>query len=401
MGNCWCRPAHKPTPDHPTNIHHVTASNTAPADENVYDSNGYSATSTNLTTWISQSSGSFTTIWGNNATEQIEAFTNGPIIAYSNLRAFTYAQLKAATHNFRPDMVVGKGGFGVVYKGWLKEKVMPRGIRKTAMAIKKLNPESGQGAQEWKAEVNLLGSLSHPNLVQLLGYCHEDGKFILIYEFMKKGSLNRYLFGKRSVQRLPWDTRLKVAIGTARGLDYLHSLEKPIIYRDFKSSNILLDEFYDAKIADFGLAFFGPLTDNSHVSTLVMGTLGYADPEYVSTGHLFVKSDVYSFGVVLVEMLTGLRAFDRKRPSGQRVLVDWVKPHLTKRKGLKNIMDSRLEGKYPSKEAKQIAYLAVKCLRPEPLLRPSMKEVVETLEQIEAVSLRTGDHNIHSTEQHN
>ncbi|KAF2286463.1 hypothetical protein GH714_017112 [Hevea brasiliensis] len=367
MGNCWCRPAHKPTPDHPTNIHHVTASNTAPADENVYDSNGYSATSTNLTTWISQSSGSFTTIWGNNATEQIEAFTNGPIIAYSNLRAFTYAQLKAATHNFRPDMVVGKGGFGVVYK----------------------------------AEVNLLGSLSHPNLVQLLGYCHEDGKFILIYEFMKKGSLNRYLFGKRSVQPLPWDTRLKVAIGTARGLDYLHSLEKPIIYRDFKSSNILLDEFYDAKIADFGLAFFGPLTDNSHVSTLVMGTLGYADPEYVSTGHLFVKSDVYSFGVVLVEMLTGLRAFDRKRPSGQRVLVDWVKPHLTKRKGLKNIMDSRLEGKYPSKEAKQIAYLAVKCLRPEPLLRPSMKEVVETLEQIEAVSLRTGDHNIHSTEQHN
>lgn len=119
-------------------------------DENVYDSNGYSATSTNLTTWVSQSSSSFTTIWGNNATEQIEAFTNGPSIAYSNLRAFTYAQLKAATHNFRRDMVVGKGGFGSVYKGWLKEKMMPRGIKKTAIAIKILSPASAQGAKEWK-----------------------------------------------------------------------------------------------------------------------------------------------------------------------------------------------------------------------------------------------------------
>uniref|UniRef100_A0A2C9USJ2 non-specific serine/threonine protein kinase n=1 Tax=Manihot esculenta TaxID=3983 RepID=A0A2C9USJ2_MANES len=278
MGNCWwCSPAPKPTPDHPTNIHDVGA------DENVYDSNGYSATSTNLTTWVSQSSSSFTTIWGNNATEQIEAFTNGPSIAYSNLRAFTYAQLKAATHNFRRDMVVGKGGFGSVYKGWLKEKMMPRGIKKTAIAIKILSPASAQGAKEWKAEVSLLGSLSHPNLVKLLGYCQEDGNFVLVYEFMKRGSLNRHLFGKRSVQPLPWNTRLKLAIGAARGLDYLHSLENPIIYRDFKSSNILLDEFYEAKIADFGLAFFGPLTENSHVTTRIMGTFGYADPEYIAT----------------------------------------------------------------------------------------------------------------------
>ncbi|EEF47433.1 serine/threonine-protein kinase cx32, putative [Ricinus communis] len=393
MGICWSHSAHNPTSDQ-TNIDRVTAGDTSFVDDSV---SGYSATSTNLMTWVSQSSTSFTTIWGGNVSNAMDGFTNGQFVTNPNLRAFSFAQMKAATHNFRRDMVVGKGGFGNVYKGWLKEKVPPGGIRKTAFAIKALNPTSTQGVQEWLAEVNFLGSLSHPNLVKLLGYCSDGGTYFLAYEFMKNGSLNRHLFG---IRPLSWDTRLKIAIGTAQGLYYLHTLEKPVIYRDFKSSNILLDELYNSKISDFGLAYVAPLIADSHVTTRVMGTFGYMDPEYIATGHLYVKSDVYSFGVVLVEMLTGLRAIDKKRPTEQRVLVDWIKPHLVSRIKLRNIMDSKLDGRYPLKDALKIAHLAFRCLQHNPQLRPSMKEVAETLEQIEAASVRMAGWNIQSAEQH-
>ncbi|RYR00892.1 hypothetical protein Ahy_B06g079779 [Arachis hypogaea] len=245
----------------------------------------------------------------------------------------------------------------------------------TVIAVKKLNSESLQGLEEWKSEVNFLGRLSHPNLVKLLGYCLEEAELLLIYEFMQKGSLENHLFGRGSaVQPLPWDIRLKIAIGAARGLAFLHTSEK-VIYRDFKASNILLDGAYNAKISDFGLAKLGPSASRSHVTTRVMGTYGYAAPEYVATGHLYVKSDVYAFGVVLVEMLTGLRALDPNRPSGQHNLTDWIKPYLHDRRKLKSIMDFRLEGKYPSKAAFRIAQLALRCLETEPKQRPSMKEV--------------------------
>lgn len=161
-----------------------------------------------------------------------------------------------------------------------------------------------------------------------------------------------------------------------------------MIYRDFKASNILLDGSYNAKISDFGLAKLGPSASQSHVTTRVMGTQGYAAPEYVATGHLYVKSDVYGFGVVLVEMLTGLRAIDENRPSGQHNLVDWIKPHLADRRKLKDKMDSRLAGRYPSRAAVQIAQLALSCLGSEPKMRPSMKEVVARLEEIECVKER-------------
>ncbi|KDP26841.1 hypothetical protein JCGZ_17999 [Jatropha curcas] len=392
MGICWSCSAHDDRYPPLSSVDHVSTGKLS-------SGSGLQGTSKSLISWISQPSSSFTAIWGKNSQitastiREDEAFDDGQTVINSDLRIFTFAQLKAATYNFRPDMVLGKGGFGSVYKGWLKERVPSRGIKKTAVAVKKLDSRSMQGIKEWKVEVHLLGSLSHPSLVKLLGYCWEDEKLLLVYEFMKNGSLNHHLFRKRSVRPLTWDTRLKIAIRTAQGLAYLHTLEKPIIYRDFKCSNILLDEFNNAKISDFGLAFFGPLTDNSHTTTRVMGTYGYAAPEYIATGQLFVKSDVYGFGVVLAEMLTGLRAFDTRRPSGQRNLVDWVKPHLINRRKLKNIMDSRLQGKYPPKEASKIAHLAVKCLQPNPILRPSMKEVAETLEQIEATSVR----NVHLT----
>ncbi|KVH96046.1 Protein kinase, catalytic domain-containing protein [Cynara cardunculus var. scolymus] len=177
------------------------------------------------------------------------------------------------------------------------------------------------------AEVNFLGRLSHPNLVKLLGYCYEGKELLLVYEFMQKGSLENHLFGSKN-----------------------------------------------------------SLQGQSHVTTRVMGTYGYAAPEYVTTGHLYVKSDVYGFGVVLVEMLTGMRTLDPNRPVPQRNLVDWVKPMLANRRKLKNIMDSRLEGRYPSKATGRIAQLAFTCLETEPKSRPSMKEVVETLERLDAIN---------------
>ncbi|KAF3567538.1 hypothetical protein DY000_02011977 [Brassica cretica] len=204
---------------------------------------------------------------------------------------------------------------------------------------------------------------------------------------MQKGSLENHLFRKGSVvQPLSWEMRLKIAIGAAKGLAFLHASEKQVIYRDFKASNILLDASYNAKLSDFGLAKLGPSASQSHITTRVMGTQGYAAPEYVATGHLYVKSDNYGFGVVLAEILTGLRAVDPLRPTGQQNLTDWIKPHLSERRKLRRIMDPRLEGKYPFKSAFRVAQLALKCLEPEQKNRPSMKEVVEALELVVAAN---------------
>lgn len=332
-----------------------------------------------------------------------EVYPNGgQILPHPNLRTFSFTELKTATRNFRSDTVLGEGGFGKVYKGWLDDRASSRTASGTGtvIAVKKLNSESLQGLEEWQCEVNFLGTLSHPNLVKLLGYCWEDKELLLVYEFMQKGSLENHLFGRGSaVQPLPWNIRLQIVIGAARGLAFLHASEKQVIYRDFKASNILLDGSYNAKISDFGLAKLGPSASQSHVTTRVMGTYGYAAPEYVQTGHLYVKSDVYGFGVVLVEMLTGLRALDTNRPSNQHNLVEWIKPHLSDRRKLKDKMDSRLEGRYPSRAAVQIAQLALSCLGPEPKTRPGMKEVVEKLEQIEAANERPKEPRITSRHQ--
>nr|XP_043612799.1 putative receptor-like protein kinase At5g39000 [Erigeron canadensis] len=311
---------------------------------------------------------------------------HGSIVPHPNLRVFSFAELKVATRNFQNVTVLGEGGFGKVYKAWIKDK--PNSSSKqNVVAVKKRDSNSLQGLKEWQSEVDFLGRLFHPNLVKLLGYCHEETELLLVYEFMQKGNFANHLFRRGSnVQPLPWDIRLKILIGAAQGLAFLHSSENHVIYRDFKASHILLDGSYNAKISDFGLAKLGPSDSQSHVTTRVMGTYGYAAPEYVSTGHLYVKSDVYGFGIVLVEMLTGMRALDTQRPAAQQNLGDWVKPYLADRRKLKTIMDSRLEGRYPSKAAGQIAQLALTCLGPEPKSRPSMKEVVKKLKQVYAIS---------------
>ncbi|GAB4853022.1 Probable serine/threonine-protein kinase pix13 [Ancistrocladus abbreviatus] len=353
------------------------------------------ATSRNLTSGLSQAASDATSsrisigsgVSRFSAETGDEAYPNGQISPTPNLREFTFHELKAATRNFKGDTLLGEGGFGKVYKGWLEEKQPPKSGSGLAVAVKKLNSESVQGFEEWQSEVNFLGRLSHPNLVKLLGYCWEEKELLLVYEFVQRGSLENHLFGRGStVQPLPWELRLKIAIGAARGFAFLHASADRVIYRDIKPSNILLDGVHNAKISDFGLAKLGPSPSQSHVTTRVMGTYGYAAPEYVATGHLYVKSDVYSFGVVLVELLTGLRALDTTRPNGQHTLVDWIKPYLQEKRKLKRIMDSRLEREYPPKAAAETAELALKCLRQEHKTRPSMQEVVEALEKIAATN---------------
>ncbi|MBA0842159.1 hypothetical protein Goarm_002003, partial [Gossypium armourianum] len=239
--------------------------------------------------------------------------TEGEILQSSNLKSFNFSELRTATRNFRPDSVLGEGGFGCVFKGWIDENSLTAAKPGTGLviAVKRLNQEGFQGHQEWlgsvvvilasylepslpspvtcyssstPAEINYLGQLHHPNLVKLIGYCLEDDHRLLVYEFMPKGSLENHLFRRNSYfQPLSWNLRMKVALGAAKGLAFLHSDEAKVIYRDFKTSNILLDSNYNAKLSDFGLAKDGPTGDKSHVSTRVMGTYGYAAPEYMAT----------------------------------------------------------------------------------------------------------------------
>ncbi|MQL87328.1 hypothetical protein Taro_019862 [Colocasia esculenta] len=377
---------------------------------------------------------------------------DGEILQCPSLKSFTFSELRTATRNFRPDSVLGEGGFGCVFKGWIDEHALTAAKPGTGMviAVKKLNQEGLQGHKEWlvsarwiivlsiiaclkcsnlpfsqdvcgyissyvvygerdygrlkeglvHAEVNFLGRLYHPNLVRLIGYCLEDEHRLLVYEFMPRGSLENHLFRRGSYfQPLSWNLRMKVALGAAKGLAFLHSAEIKVIYRDFKTSNILLDSNYNAKLSDFGLAKDGPTGNKSHVSTRVMGTYGYAAPEYLATGdllvpkglthfcisegHLTAKSDVYSFGVVLLEMLSGRRAVDKNRPSGEHNLVEWARPYITNKRKIFRVLDTRLEGQYALVGAQKATALALQCLSTESRFRPSMNEVVSALEDLQ------------------
>ncbi|RWR78505.1 Protein kinase domain-containing protein [Cinnamomum micranthum f. kanehirae] len=313
---------------------------------------------------------------------------DGKTFAPTTLKIFSFAELKKATRNFRPDKVLGDGSSGTVSKGWIDEMTFAptKAGSGMAIAVKKLKPDDFQGHEEWQSEVNILGSLSHPNIVRLLGYCEEEKELLLVYEFMPGGSLESLLFRRRSFfPSLSWSKRLKIAIGAARGVAFLHCSERKIIYRSVKPSDILLDLNYNAKISDFGLARNDPQAEDSHVSTCVMGTYGYAAPEYVATGRLHVNSDVYGFGVLLLEMLSGLRAIDRNRPRVQQNLVHWAKPYLSDELKVYRLMDRRLEGRYSSEGAVLAARLILACLNSDRRERPSMMEVVEALEQIQAI----------------
>uniref|UniRef100_A0A1D1YRW5 non-specific serine/threonine protein kinase n=1 Tax=Anthurium amnicola TaxID=1678845 RepID=A0A1D1YRW5_9ARAE len=310
--------------------------------------------------------------------------TEGEILSSSNLKAFSFNELKSVTRNFRPDSLLGEGGFGYVFKGWLDEESLSATRPGSGMviAVKKLKPEGFQGHKEWLTEVQYLGQLHHANLVKLIGYCSTGDNRLLVYEYMPKGSLENHLF-RRGAQPLSWAIRIKVAVGAARGLSFLHDAKCQVIYRDLKASNILLDAEFNPKLSDFGLAKAGPTGDRTHVSTQVVGTHGYAAPEYIATGRLSAKADVYSFGVVLLELLSGRRALDKTKVAIEQNLVDWAMPYLADKRRLFRIMDTRLEGQYPKKGAYAVAALAFQCLNGESKLRPRMSVVLTTLEQLQ------------------
>lgn len=301
-----------------------------------------------------------------------------------NLRVFSYSDLRHATNNFSRLLKIGEGGFGSVYKGSIKPA--EGNVDPIMVAIKKLNKDGLQGHKQWVAEVQFLGVVEHPNLVKLIGYCAVDEERgiqrLLVYEYMPNKSLENHLFN-RAYPTLPWKTRLQILLEAAQGLAYLHEgLEVQVIFRDFKSSNVLLDENFKPKLSDFGLAREGPMAGRSHVSTAVVGTYGYAAPEYIETGHLTSKSDVWSFGVVLYEIITGRRSLERNRPSGEQKLLDWVKQFPADSKKFILIMDPRLEGKFSSSAARKIAKLADNCLLKNAKDRPTMGKVIERLEEI-------------------
>ncbi|XP_011040250.1 PREDICTED: serine/threonine-protein kinase CDL1-like [Populus euphratica] len=273
---------------------------------------------------------------------------------------FTFRDLNTATKNFNHENLIGEGGFGRVYKGIIQKT-------NQVVAVKQLDRNGFQGNREFLVEVLMLSLLHHPNLVSLVGYCADGDQRILVYEYMINGSLEDHLLELAPDKKpLDWNTRMKIAEGAARGLEYLHeSANPPVIYRDFKASNVLLDENFNPKLSDFGLAKLGPTGDKTHVSTRVMGTYGYCAPEYALTGQLTAKSDVYSFGVVFLELITGRRVIDNSRPSEEQNLVSWATPLFKDRRKFTLMADPLLQGNYPLKGLYQALAVAAMCLQEE------------------------------------
>ncbi|XP_068641263.1 proline-rich receptor-like protein kinase PERK8 [Aristolochia californica] len=293
---------------------------------------------------------------------------------------FTYVELSEATNGFSEQNLLGEGGFGPVYKGCL-----PDGRE---VAVKQLKVGSSQGEREFQAEVEIISRVHHRHLVSLVGYCISDNQRLLVYDFVSNNTLHYHLHGEgRAV--LDWETTVKIAAGAARGLAYLHEDCHPrIIHRDIKSSNILLDNNFDAQVSDFGLARLA-LDSFTHVTTRVMGTFGYLAPEYASTGKLTEKSDVYSFGVVLLELITGRKPVDASQPLGDESLVEWARPLLTQALddgNFEDLVDPRLGKNYVENEMFRMIEAAAACIRHSASKRPRMGQVVRALDSLADLS---------------
>nr|XP_043617198.1 receptor-like protein kinase FERONIA [Erigeron canadensis] len=298
---------------------------------------------------------------------------HNPLLTLEGCRHFTLKEVKAATNKFNDNCIVGNGGFGKVYRGHIDNSTK-------VVAIKRLSPSSNQGFQEFKTEIQLLSKLRHVHLVSLIGYCDENEEMILVYDYMVNGTLREHLYNTNNPP-LPWKTRLNICIGAAKGLHYLHSTEKHIIiHRDVKSTNILLDENMVAKVSDFGLSKISSNDpSNTHVTTMVKGSIGYIDPEYRKSQHLRQKSDVYSFGVVLFEVLCARPVIDPWVSAEQVSLAEWGKI-CYQRGTLIEISDPNISGEVAVECLEKFGEVANSCLHEEGNVRPTMEEVVYRLE---------------------
>ncbi|KAG6708767.1 hypothetical protein I3842_06G098600 [Carya illinoinensis] len=296
---------------------------------------------------------------------------------------FSYEELVKATNGFSNENLLGEGGFGSVYKGYL-----PDGKE---VAVKQLNIGGGQGEREFKAEFEIIGRIHHRHLVSLVGYCISENRRLLVYDYVPNNTLYFHLHGEGR-PALDWATRVKVAAGAARGIAYLHEDCHPrIIHRDIKSSNILLDNNFEARVSDFGLAKLA-LDADTHITTRVMGTFGYMAPEYASSGKLTDKSDVYSFGVVLLELITGRKPVDASQPLGDESLVEWARPllnHALDDVEFKHLADPRLMN-YVGSEMFRMIEVAAACVRHSAAKRPRMGLVVRAFDSLATSDLTNG-----------
>ncbi|XP_075511243.1 proline-rich receptor-like protein kinase PERK15 [Primulina tabacum] len=289
-----------------------------------------------------------------------------------NQSSFTYNDLSVATGGFSQANLLGQGGFGFVHKG-----ILPNGKE---VAVKSLKSNSSQGEREFQAEVDIISRVHHRHLVSLVGYCIAGSQRMLVYEYVPNGTLEFHLLGSGR-PTMDFHTRLRIAIGSAKGFAYLHEDCHPrIIHRDIKTANILLDYNFEAKVADFGLAKLSSDT-NTHVSTRIMGTFGYLAPEYASTGKLTEKSDVYSYGIMLLELITGRRPIDLS--SDDDSLVDWARPILIQAAeggSYEELVDPRLENNYDHHVMLRMVASAAACIRHSARRRPKMSQIVRALE---------------------
>ncbi|KAH0918584.1 hypothetical protein HID58_026244 [Brassica napus] len=298
---------------------------------------------------------------------------------------FTWRQLQAATNNFDQANKLGEGGFGSVFKGELSNG--------TIIAVKQLSSESSQGNREFVNEIGMISGLNHPNLVKLYGCCVEKNQLLLVYEYMEKNSLALALFGKSS-HKLNWSTRQKICVGIARGLEFLHHGSTiKMVHRDIKTTNVLLDTDFNAKISDFGLARLHD-GEHSHISTKVAGTIGYMAPEYALRGHLTEKVDVYSFGIVAMEIVSGRSTVKKKGSADDVPLINWALT-LEKRGDIMEVIDPILEGDFKSEEAVRMIKVALLCTNSTLSLRPTMSEAVQMLEGDLKITSVMPDHGLY------